>query len=88
MTDAASLRRLDIVVDEYSISSIQVIDKSIWTAVKDAKPDFELRLKCRVSERERMKYTEQWNERTAEMRRSFKERKQLSLELCSIVQIL
>jgi len=47
LTEAASLQRLDIVVDEYSNSSIQVIDKGRWAAVKDAKPNLELRLESR-----------------------------------------
>jgi len=44
---AASLRRLDIAFNEFSDCSIQVVDKSIWTNVKEAKPSLEIRLEGR-----------------------------------------
>jgi len=46
LAEAASLRHFAVVVNEYSNCSIQVIDKSRWTAVKDANTNLQFRLEC------------------------------------------
>lgn len=47
LAESAALKRVDVAFDEYSDCSIQVVDKSKWAAVKEAKPGMELQLESR-----------------------------------------
>ena len=53
LAESAALKRVDVAFDEYSDCSIQVVDKSKWAAVKEAKPGMELQLESSLKWKEK-----------------------------------
>jgi len=45
--EAASLQRLDVAFNEFSNCSIEVVDKNLWSNLKESKPKLQIRLESR-----------------------------------------